>query len=207
MDKVIYTIQHTQSEHHVNGKVGAWGDWNLTELGKEQARQIGLWLSKKEKELQGFKLYTSDLKRTVQTAEEIRKLLGLEDSSLIKSVLLRERNLGQANGKSREWYNEHVAPEPQLYNPDFRLFSDAESDRELWERLHKFYQELMTCQEEKIIIVSHGGALPYLHAMLIGDSFEDTQKRKLWGHSGGVSRFVLQADGVVQLSYLNNWVY
>ena len=35
--KTIYTVQHTQSEHHVNGYVGAWGNWNLTELGKSQA--------------------------------------------------------------------------------------------------------------------------------------------------------------------------
>lgn len=33
--KVIYTVQHTQSEHHVNGYVDAWGNWNLTELGKD----------------------------------------------------------------------------------------------------------------------------------------------------------------------------
>ena len=35
--KIIYTVQHAQSEHHVNGYVGAWGNWNLTEFGKEQA--------------------------------------------------------------------------------------------------------------------------------------------------------------------------
>lgn len=33
--KRIYTVQHTQSEHHTNGMVGSWTDWNLTELGKQ----------------------------------------------------------------------------------------------------------------------------------------------------------------------------
>ena len=33
--KTIITVQHTQSEHHVNGYIGAQGNWNLTELGKE----------------------------------------------------------------------------------------------------------------------------------------------------------------------------
>ena len=32
--KIIYTVQHTQSEDHVNGYVGAWGNWNLTDLGE-----------------------------------------------------------------------------------------------------------------------------------------------------------------------------
>ena len=35
--KRIFTIQHTQSEHHTNGMVGSWTDWNLTDLGKQQA--------------------------------------------------------------------------------------------------------------------------------------------------------------------------
>ena len=35
--KRIYTVQHTQSEHHTNGMVGSWTDWNLTVLGKQQA--------------------------------------------------------------------------------------------------------------------------------------------------------------------------
>ena len=39
--KTIITVQHTQSEHHVNGYIGAQGNWNLTELGKTQADHIG----------------------------------------------------------------------------------------------------------------------------------------------------------------------
>ena len=35
------TIQHTQAEHHVTKMVGGDTDWPLTELGKEQAKNIG----------------------------------------------------------------------------------------------------------------------------------------------------------------------
>ena len=38
--KSIFTVQHTQSEHHTNGMVGSWTDWNLTELGMQQAERI-----------------------------------------------------------------------------------------------------------------------------------------------------------------------
>ena len=38
--KRIYTVQHTQSEHHTNGMAGSWTDWNLTDLGKQQADRI-----------------------------------------------------------------------------------------------------------------------------------------------------------------------
>ena len=73
--KIIYTVQHTQSEHHVNGYVGAWGNWNLTELGKEQAHKIGEWLASHEGCDASFKMYSSDLNRAAQTAEQIQKVL------------------------------------------------------------------------------------------------------------------------------------
>ena len=39
--KTIITIQHTQSVHHTNGMVGSWTDWELSELGINQAKKIG----------------------------------------------------------------------------------------------------------------------------------------------------------------------
>ena len=201
--KIIYTIQHTQSEHHVNGYVGAWGNWNLTELGKEQAHKIGEWLASHEGCDATFKMYSSDLNRAAQTAEQIQKVLALPDTSLIKTQALREINLGEGNGKPRDWYNEHVTPAPQKYNPDFRSFPDAESDTELWNRLYSFYEQLISSPDEKIIIVSHGGALSFLISMIMGDSFEDRQKRNVFGRSGSVSRFIIKEDGSVEISYLN----
>ncbi len=39
--KTIITIQHTQSVHHTNGMVGSWTDWELSDLGVQQANRIG----------------------------------------------------------------------------------------------------------------------------------------------------------------------
>lgn len=39
--KTIITVQHTESQHHVNGMIGAWGNWELTENGKKQAMEVG----------------------------------------------------------------------------------------------------------------------------------------------------------------------
>ena len=68
--KSIFTVQHTQSEHHTNGMVGSWTDWNLTELGMQQAERIGIKL-KQELDGKMIVLYTSDLKRAKQTADII----------------------------------------------------------------------------------------------------------------------------------------
>ena len=192
--KIIYTVQHTQSEHHVNGYVGAWGNWNLTDLGKAQAHKIGEWLSNHEGCDGTFKMYVSDLNRASQTADEIQKILKTPDSSVTKTELLREINLGEGNGKPRDWYNEHVATPPKVYNPD------------LWNRLYKFYEQMISSNDEKIIIVSHGGALSFLISMIMGDTFEDRQKRHVFGRSGAVSRFVIHPDGSVEISFLNSQV-
>ena len=57
--KQIITIQHTQSIHHTNGMVGSWTDWDLSELGIEQAERIGQKLAK---QLSGHKIVSTPLK-------------------------------------------------------------------------------------------------------------------------------------------------
>ena len=74
--KNIITIQHTQSIHHTNGMVGSWTDWDLSELGVEQANKIG---EKLAKQLEGkpYTMYASDLLRAKHTAEIVAKHLGI----------------------------------------------------------------------------------------------------------------------------------
>ena len=124
--KSIYTVQHTQSEHHTNGMVGSWTDWSLTELGRQQAERIAERL---ERELGSKRvvLYTSDLKRARQTAECIATRLGVVP---IVRTELRERNLGRCCGKSVQWMRENLECEERTV--DDRLFSDAESRRDEW---------------------------------------------------------------------------
>ena len=134
--KQIITIQHTQSMHHVNGMVGSWTDWDLTPLGIEQARRIGAHL-REQLAGQTWVIYTSDLLRARRTAGIIGDCLGVTP---IHHVALRERNLGRAVGQSVQWLKEHMtAPERTV---DDRLFPDAESRRDAWNRLRPFLQQL-----------------------------------------------------------------
>lgn len=130
--KNIITVQHTQSVHHTNGMVGSWTDWELTELGKQQADNIGRNL---RAELAGKNciLYTSDLLRAKQTAEMIAKHLGV--TPVLKTEL-RERNLGKCCGKSVQWMRDNM--EYREKTIDDRMFSDAESRRDEWNRLKPF---------------------------------------------------------------------
>lgn len=187
--KHIITVQHTQSVHHTNGMVGSWTDWDLSELGLQQADNIGRNLV----DYTGgapFVLYASDLKRAQQTAEAIGRHLGLTP---ILRTELRERNLGKACGKSVQWLRENL--EMQEKTVDDRLFSDAESRRDAWNRLLPFFNGIMENDEENILIVSHGDLLSLFNAMFLGLPAESLNTCELSGLAGGVSRMYVDDNG------------
>ena len=187
--KTIITIQHTQSVHHTNGMVGSWTDWELSELGVNQAKKIG---EKLKAELDGrkFVMYSSDLLRAKQTAENVGNYLGI--TPIFKSEL-RERNLGKCCGKSVQWLRENI--EQQEKTIDDRLFSDAESRRDEWNRLKPFFDEIMTNDEESIIIVSHGDLLSVFNTMFLGLDVETINDCEMFGLAGGVSYMFENNEG------------
>ena len=201
--KTIIMVQHTQSVHHTNGHAGAWGDWDLTELGHRQAAAIGQYL-KKEGVEQNFVLYSSDLKRAAQTSEEICRFTGLKP---IFHKEIREVNAGAGNGKPWDWFNANKIPPADEYDADYRPFPDAESDRDLWDRLYPFYREMITSADEKILIVSHGTALSFLQSMLMGQSLEDRAVFRFNGASGSVSCFEIETDNRVTAKYINRQIF
>lgn len=187
--KTIITIQHTQSVHHTNGMVGSWTDWELSEVGVEQARRIGEKL-KSELEDRKFVMYSSDLLRAKQTADNVAEYLGITP---ILRKELRERNLGKCCGKSVQWLRENL--EQQEKTIDDRLFSDAESRRDEWNRLKPFFDEIMSNDEENIIIVSHGDLLSVFNTMFLNLGVESINSCEMFGLSGGVSYMFENNEG------------
>ena len=178
--KTIITIQHTQSIHHTNGMVGSWTDWDLSELGVRQAETLAKNLAAELSE--GYVLYTSDLRRARQTAAIVAEKLGITEIRERKE--LRERNLGEAVGKSVAWLQENIVK--QEVTIDDRMFPSAESRRDVWERLTPFLQEILDSPEEKIILVSHGDILSVWNALWLGMQPEQMNHCDLWGAAGSV---------------------
>ncbi len=109
--KRIITIQHPQSEQHVNRMIGSWGNWDLTENGVAQAHNIGKRLFT-EIGADKYSIYSSDLLRAKHTAEIISGYLNTEP---IYDNRLREFDLGNAVGHSKEWAKRiYVAPCGQI---------------------------------------------------------------------------------------------
>lgn len=188
--KTIITIQHPQSVHHIKGMVGSWTDWDLTELGKQQTNKIGEKL-KSEISYNNSVIYTSDLKRTKQTAQIIGIHLNL--IPVLKKEL-RERNLGKCCGKSVEWLRENKEKEEKTI--DDKLFSDGKSRRDEWERLRPFFEFIVSneCNKDLIIIVSHGDLLSVFNSMFLGLGVESLNNCEIFGYSGGVSFMFINND-------------
>ncbi len=200
--KTIITVQHTESEHHVNRHAGAWGDWSLTERGRSQAYEVGKWLLWEDCH-RGFKMYCSDLARAVQTAEEINKSLHIDP---VVTDVIREVNAGEGNGRPWEWFQANKLPE-DAYDADYKPFPGAESDRELWNRLTPFFNEITVNNEERILIVSHGTTLSFLHSMLMGYKLEDIAAFRFHGSGGSISKFVIEPSGKMTAHYINHRIF
>ena len=153
------------------------------------ANRIGETL-KAELSEKRFVMYSSDLLRARQTAEIVGNYLGLTP---VLRTELRERNLGRCCGKSVQWMRENM--EMQEKTVDDRMFSDAESRRDEWNRLEPFFNEIMSSNDENIIIVSHGDLLSVFYTMFLGLSVEKINAGKIFGLAGGVSHMFENEEG------------
>jgi len=179
--KNIITIQHTQSVHHTNGMIGGQGDWNLSELGIEQAKRIGEKLSKELKDKK-YVMYASDLLRAKQTAENVGSYLGIEP---ILRNELREISLGDANGISKEESRKILLGSKGTI--DDIIYPNAESIRDVYNRLAVFLNEILASKDENIIIVAHGISLGVFNILWLGMEAEALNRCQMQGASGSLS--------------------
>lgn len=203
--KSIITIQHTQSVQHTNGMIGSWTDWDLTEFGIEQAKRIGKCLSQEIKN-ERYIMYSSDLLRTKHTAEIIASFLGIEP---IFTNILREFNFGEACGKSKQWASENGKSKivPYCKRIDERPFKNAETIREVWNRIIDFYNQIVEKTDNNIIVVSHGGTLGMFYAIWLGLDVEMFYKYELRSNAGGVSFLYEDENGKRIINRLNDRSY
>lgn len=198
--KNIITIQHTESVHHKTGMVGSWTDWELTDLGREHAENIGRKLSAELKG-QTYKIYSSDLLRAKQTVEPLARYMGLE---IEYRKDLREMGLGEAVGKDKQWVKENLNPLWTRGNFDIPEFNGAETWREFWERVSNLCRDIIADEADNVILASHGVTLSVWRQVWRG---EDIQEFKYLGLPGGVSFFSINGAGERITQKLNDSSY
>jgi len=196
--KTMITVQHAQSEHHVNGMVGSQTDWPLTAYGKRQARQIAQTLALKLKG-QTVKLYASDQARVKEGAEYLAEALQTE---VIYDQRLREQSLGDAIGKSVKWLRAHIIDNSQT--ADSQLVKNAETLRDVYKRVKPFYEMIERSNDSTIIIYSHGALLSVFNLMHLNMQETAMNTVLLHGKAGSVSQMRILDDGKHTLDFFND---
>ncbi|TDD19311.1 histidine phosphatase family protein [Nonomuraea diastatica] len=164
--RAIYAVTHPEATHHVEGIVGGWHDSQLTPAGLSAAASIAQALRARIPDGADVELFSSDLRRTRQTAEKVAELFGLKP---ILDRRLREKSYGEAGGRPQEWLDQRFVPPPAAGE---RLEHDegvegAETKAALAQRIYAAMDEILQRPCEHQIIVTHGGSLTFVVASWI----------------------------------------
>ncbi|MDQ3527224.1 MAG: histidine phosphatase family protein, partial [Actinomycetota bacterium] len=105
----IYVAAHPEATHHTEGLVGGWYDSELTPRGRQHAAAIAAAIRRLVPDGARAELFSSDLRRTAQTAQTIGTAL---NGGPVLLPDLREKSYGQAGGRPQAWLDERFVPPP-----------------------------------------------------------------------------------------------
>lgn len=127
----------------------------LTEKGFEQADLLGRRLSKYDIK----KIYSSNMKRAVQTSEGLNKYLGVE---IITKPELREIHMGDCDTYGWNYLEENYPlfiEEFRKHNSDLRYPPNGECGDDVWQRVKEVIYEMIETDYENVAVVTHGGVI------------------------------------------------
>jgi probable phosphoglycerate mutase len=156
MDRAqVIIVRHGQTEWNIKGIRQGNLDSRLTEKGMAQAKALAQRLARES----FTALYSSDLGRAVQTAEEVASVTGHE---IITDPRLRERHLGIFQGLSGEEIKQKHPEEYKLHRslgPDY-VIPGGESVKQQVARNIAYLNEIGSKHlGETIVVVTHGGVI------------------------------------------------
>lgn len=153
MKTEIILIRHGETSWNRKKKYCGWNDIALNRTGINQAKGLRNRLKKKHI----HKVYSSDMKRAVQTA---RIVFG--EKCIKKSKSLREMNFGLFEGLS---YRQIIKKYPLVYkkwlnNPYKSDIPKGEGLKTFKDRIQKAFKKIIASGKNKTVaVVSHGGAI------------------------------------------------
>lgn len=197
----VLLIRHGQSRGNAEGRFGGHTDTPLSARGRRQAEATAKALASEKFNA----IYSSDLKRAVETATPLARLTG---APLETSDAFRERSVGVMEGLT---FEEAAAHHPEQYaallHRDFEhVLLGGESYRQTLDRASKKLDEVIGKHKGgRIALFTHTGAICILILHLMG-ALDSPELKPVWIATGncGISRFDLRDDGFVRVLALND---
>uniref|UniRef100_A0A8C7W2D1 6-phosphofructo-2-kinase/fructose-2,6-biphosphatase 4b n=1 Tax=Oncorhynchus mykiss TaxID=8022 RepID=A0A8C7W2D1_ONCMY len=158
----IYLCRHGESDHNVKGRIG--GDSGLSGRGKEFAKCLEKFIQ--EQNIKDLKVWTSQMKRTIQTAEAVAvpyeqwKALNEIDAGVCEEMMYEE-------------IQGHFPQEFALRDQDkYRYrYPKGESYEDLVQRLEPVIMELE--RQENVLVICHQAVMRCLLAYFLDKSAEE----------------------------------
>ncbi|XP_041459508.1 6-phosphofructo-2-kinase/fructose-2,6-bisphosphatase-like isoform X3 [Lytechinus variegatus] len=160
--RTIYLTRHGESKHNQKGRIG--GDANLSERGWAYSKALGEYMSSQN--LQDLKVWTSRLKRTVQTASSI-------DVAIEQWKSLDELDAGVCDGLTYEEIQARHPEEFALRDQDkfHYRYPMGESYQDLVARLEPVIMELE--RQKNVLVICHQGVMRCLLAYFLDKNSEE----------------------------------
>ncbi|HEO8608963.1 TPA: histidine phosphatase family protein [Streptococcus suis] len=176
----IYFIRHGKTEWNLEGRFqGYSGDSALLPESYQDLEKLGKYLA----EIPFDAIYSSDLQRAHSTAVEIARA-NHHCQTVLTTQQLREWNFGTLEGSKMAIFRAIYPKQAWALKHNLALFNndlfEAESVRQVTQRMVDFVQSLKGQDMETVLIVSHGAFLTASIHRLLG--FSPAQLR----HRGGL---------------------
>lgn len=158
----LILLRHGQSVWNVSHKIAGLIDVDLSGQGRLQARIA----AKQLHDIKIDRIFTSNLKRAVQTGEEIQKAIG-RSIPIRQNVALNERNFGTYSGGLKSQLKSDFGL--AKYEASLKLWNTSPPDGETLESvsirtvsfLHGVLEPALL-QDESILVISHHHTLKTL---------------------------------------------
>lgn len=184
----LFITRHGETQENKLGILQGHMPGQLSKEGIDQAKALAYRLKDEYFDV----IYSSDLKRVVDTTQEI--MVYHQDKKLVFTKELRERDFGELTGKTRQ---ELQAESGLDVEP-----KQGESKVAFFERAKKVLQDLLAKHEtETVLLVCHGGIGQLIIAQIFGKNYAEMLKMEKLGNTS-LSVFEIAKDGTYQeLSY------
>jgi probable phosphoglycerate mutase len=197
----VLLIRHGQSEGNAERRFGGHTATPLSALGRKEAEATARALSREAITA----IYSSDLRRAVETAAPLAHALDLE---LTQTGAFRERSVGRMEGLTFEEAAQKFPDEyAALLRRDFdHVLPGGESYRQMLDRAaDELDRAIARHRGGTIAVFSHTGTISILALHLMG-ALDAPALRPVWlaTDNCGIARIQLRADGFVRVNAIND---
>lgn len=168
----IFIARHGQNEDNVNGILNGHRDLPLTELGRDQARQLGGAI--KDNELTFDAVYSSPLSRALETAQIVSRIAELPEPIVYDDLI--ERDFGVMTGQPSDRIKELCSPD--IIKADIITYflspEGAETFPDLITRGQKVLDDIRARHSDgRILLVCHGDIGKMIYVAATGKQWRD----------------------------------